>query len=81
MDPQYFQSYPTVIEGITEALIGLIFHLSLFKALNFIFSVFNTKLIQYEILELSNKIVSTIFAILTCSIGIKGKKLEMLRNM
>jgi hypothetical protein len=76
----YFRShYPTPIEGITEALVGLTFYLSLFHFLiNFLSHKSlpgsgNWRIGRYDILEISNKLVSSTFAIFTCSIAIKGK--------
>jgi len=75
----YFRShYPTVFEGVSEAVIGLLFYLSLFHVLIRLLKYKsepesgNWRLSRYHILEISNKIVSGTFAIFTCSCAVKG---------
>ena len=75
----YFRNhFPTPVEGITEAVLGLTFYLSLFHGLiNFLHykslpTTGNWRLNNYDILEISNKLVSSTFAVITCSLAIKG---------
>jgi len=76
----YFRNhYPTAVEGVVEAFIGLTFYLSLFRGLIIFFRYKsapesgNWRLRPYDVLEISNKLVSSTFAIFTCACAVKGK--------
>ena len=78
----YFRShYPTAAEGVAEAVIGLTFYLSLFHGLIGFFrrkslpENGNWNLRNNDVLEISNKLVSSTFAIFTCSCAVKGEPL------
>jgi len=75
MSLDYFRShYPSPVEGVFEAFFGLAFHLVLFHTCEIILNQAFSTLNRYDRLEISNKFVSSTFAIITCSLAIKGKK-------
>ncbi len=74
MNLDYFRShYPTPTEGILESLVGLGFHLGLFHACDSVLTRASSTLTRHDVLEISNKIVSSTFAVITCSLAVKGE--------
>ena len=71
------ETRPTVAVALGEALVGCAFYASVFQLLvkkcKTLLKNYDLKMSKGDLLDCCNKMTSTIFALLTCTVGTLGK--------